>query len=83
MKFGLFYLPTYLPASRSANQHFDNIVEQVTYADEIGIGYCWMVEHHFVRHRGGFAPAVSRCSPTSPDEQSASASAWAPRDGGC
>ena len=52
MKFGLFYLPTYLPATRSASQHFDNIVEQVTYADEIGVDYCWMVEHHFVRHGG-------------------------------
>lgn len=33
-----------------------NIVEQVEYADRIGIDYAWMVEHHFVRH-GGFLPA--------------------------
>jgi alkanesulfonate monooxygenase SsuD/methylene tetrahydromethanopterin reductase-like flavin-dependent oxidoreductase (luciferase family) len=52
MKFGLFYLPTYLPQSRDAATHFDNIVEQVLFADEIGIEYVWMVEHHFVRHGG-------------------------------
>jgi natural product biosynthesis luciferase-like monooxygenase protein len=52
MKFGLFYLPTYLPEARDAASHFDNIVEQVLYADKIGIEYVWMVEHHFVRHGG-------------------------------
>ena len=58
MKFGLFYLPTYLPGSqRDINRHFHNIVEQVEYADRIGIDYAWMVEHHFVRH-GGFLPAT-------------------------
>ena len=52
MKFGLFYLPTYLPAVKDAGTHFDNIAEQVVFADQIGIEYCWMVEHHFVRHGG-------------------------------
>ncbi len=52
MKFGLFYLPTYLPAARDVATHFDNIVEQVLFADRIGIDYAWMVEHHFVRHGG-------------------------------
>jgi natural product biosynthesis luciferase-like monooxygenase protein len=52
MKFGLFYLPTYLPASRDAGTHLDNIVEQVVFADKIGIDYVWIVEHHFVRHGG-------------------------------
>lgn len=52
MKFGLFYLPTYLPDTRDVATHFDNIVEQVLYADKIGIDYVWMVEHHFVRHGG-------------------------------
>jgi natural product biosynthesis luciferase-like monooxygenase protein len=56
MKFGLFYLPTYLPGQRDVHTHMHNIVEQVEYADEIGIDYAWMVEHHFVRH-GGFLPA--------------------------
>ncbi|MAM69458.1 MAG: hypothetical protein CMM12_11945, partial [Rhodospirillaceae bacterium] len=56
MKYGLFYLPTYLPDQRDVHTHIHNIVEQVEYADSIGIDYAWMVEHHFVRH-GGFLPA--------------------------
>jgi natural product biosynthesis luciferase-like monooxygenase protein len=56
MKFGLFYLPTYLPNARDAQTHYRNIVEQVVYADRIGIDYVWLVEHHFVRH-GGLIPA--------------------------
>ena len=46
MKFGLFYLPTYLPQSRDAATHFDNIVEQVLFADEIGIEYVWIDWEH-------------------------------------
>ena len=56
MKFGLFYLPTYMPDRRDVHAHLHNIVEQVEYADRIGIDYAWMVEHHFVRH-GGLLPA--------------------------
>ena len=56
MKFGLFYLPTYLPAVRDAHTHYRNIVEQVVYADRTGFDYVWLVEHHFVRH-GGLLPA--------------------------
>jgi natural product biosynthesis luciferase-like monooxygenase protein len=56
MKFGLFYLPTYLPGERSLNDRMHKIVEQVEYADRIGFDYAWMVEHHFVRH-GGFLSA--------------------------
>jgi natural product biosynthesis luciferase-like monooxygenase protein len=52
MKFGLFYLPTYIPDVRDVATHFDNIVEQVVYADRAGFDYVWMVEHHFVRHGG-------------------------------
>jgi alkanesulfonate monooxygenase SsuD/methylene tetrahydromethanopterin reductase-like flavin-dependent oxidoreductase (luciferase family) len=52
MKFGLFYLPTYVPDARDVATHFDNIVEQVEFADRVGIDYVWMVEHHFVRHGG-------------------------------
>ena len=56
MKFGLFYLPTYLPDTRDAHTHYHNMVEQVVYADKIGVDYAWMVEHHFVRH-GGLLPS--------------------------
>ena len=56
MKFGLFYLPTYLPDVRDAQTHYRGIIEQVEFADQIGIDYAWVVEHHFVRH-GGLFPA--------------------------
>jgi natural product biosynthesis luciferase-like monooxygenase protein len=56
MKFGLFYLPTYLPDARDVQTHYRNIVEQIEYADKIGVDYAWLVEHHFVRH-GGILPA--------------------------
>ncbi len=56
MKFGLFYLPTHLPGTETLNKRMHNIVEQVEYADQVGIDYVWMVEHHFVRH-GGFLSA--------------------------
>ena len=52
MKFGLFYLPTYMPAIRDAGTHYQNIIEQILYAEKIGIDYAWLVEHHFVRHGG-------------------------------
>ena len=52
VKFGLTYLPTYLPDHRDANTHFNNIVEQVVLADQIGLDHVWVVEHHFVRHGG-------------------------------
>ncbi len=55
MKFGLFYLPTYLPAVRDAQAHYRGIIEQIELADRIGIDYAWLVEHHFVRHGGLFA----------------------------
>jgi len=52
MKFGLFYLPTYLPAIRDVQAHYRGIIEQVEFAERIGIDYVWLVEHHFVRHGG-------------------------------
>src|SRR6516164_8272321 len=56
MKFGLFYLPTYMPGLRDAQTHYRGIIEQIEFADRIGIDYAWIVEHHFVRH-GGLFPA--------------------------
>ena len=34
----------------------DRVIEQVEFAERIGIDYVWLVEHHFVRH-GGLFPA--------------------------
>ena len=61
MKFGLFYLPTYLPATRDAQTHYRGIIEQVEFADKIGIDYAWIVEHHFVRHGGLFPSNFGSC----------------------
>jgi len=52
MKFGLFYLPTYLPTVQDVQTHYRRIIAQVEYAETIGIDYVWLVEHHFVRHGG-------------------------------
>jgi len=52
MKFGLFYLPTYMPTVHDVQTHYRRIIAQVEYADKIGIDYVWLVEHHFVRHGG-------------------------------
>src|SRR4029078_13363924 len=54
MKFGLFYLPTYLPAVRDAQTLYRNVIEQIEFADRAGIDYAWIFEHHFVRHGGLF-----------------------------
>ena len=37
MKFRLFYLPTYLPAVHDAQTHYRGIIEQIEFADRIGI----------------------------------------------
>jgi natural product biosynthesis luciferase-like monooxygenase protein len=55
MKFGLFYLPTYMPTVHDVQTHYRRIIAQVEYADKIGIDYVWLVEHHFVRHGGLFS----------------------------
>src|SRR3954451_9597026 len=54
MKFGLFYLPTYLPAVRDAQTHYRGIIEQIEIADRTDVHYPWIVEHHVVRHGGLF-----------------------------
>src|SRR3954466_8793112 len=54
MKFGLFYLPTCLPEIRDVQTHYRGIIEQVEFADRVGIDYAWIVEHHFVRHTARF-----------------------------
>ena len=53
MKFGLFYLPTYLPAVRDAQSHYRGIIEQIEFADRIGIDYAWIVEHRSEERRVG------------------------------
>jgi alkanesulfonate monooxygenase SsuD/methylene tetrahydromethanopterin reductase-like flavin-dependent oxidoreductase (luciferase family) len=50
MKFGIFYeISVPRPWSRQAEKKvYDNALEQVKLADELGFEYVWAVEHHFL-----------------------------------
>ena len=60
MRYGLFYLPSSLPATRPEGaQRFRTVVEQVGFAEEIGFDSVWLAEHHFHPFAGIFsAPPV-------------------------
>ena len=60
MRYGLFYLPSSLPASRAEGaERFRTLVEQVAYAEAIGFESVWLAEHHFHPFAGMFsAPPV-------------------------
>src|SRR4051812_49654168 len=50
MKFGIFY-EHQLPRPWTADSEYNliqNALEQIEYADRIGIDYAWEVEHHFL-----------------------------------
>ena len=50
MKFGVFY-ELQLPRpwdDRSEQRIVDETLEQIELADEIGVGYVWEAEHHFL-----------------------------------
>src|SRR3954466_504005 len=50
MRFGLFYehqLPR-APGERDEGRLLKNALEQIEYADQLGIDYVWEVEHHFL-----------------------------------
>jgi len=56
MRFGLFYLPSSLPATRAEGAaRFQTIVEQVSYAEQIGFTSVWLAEHHFHSFAGFFS----------------------------
>src|SRR6202030_3538066 len=50
MKFGIFYeISVPRPWDREAEKRvFDNCLEQVALADELGFDWVWCVEHHFL-----------------------------------
>ena len=77
MKFGLFYLPTYMPDARDAQSHYRGIVEQVEFADQIGIDYAWIVEHHSCA-TAGCPPRITRSCPISRPVSNASSAAPGP-----
>ena len=56
MRYGLFYLPSSLPATRAEGaERFRTIVEQIAYGEEIGFDSVWLAEHHFHAFAGMFS----------------------------
>lgn len=60
MRFGLFHLPSSLPATRADGaERLRSIVEQVAFGEKIGFDSVWLAEHHFHAFAGIFsAPTV-------------------------
>ena len=60
MKFGLLYLPTYVPKlDGSFGEFFGRMLDQVAFADELGFHAAWLTEHHFDPYGGAIPnPAV-------------------------
>ena len=60
MRYGLFYLPSSLPATRAEGvERFRTVIDQVAYGEEIGFQSVWLAEHHFHPFAGFFsAPPV-------------------------
>ncbi|HSK30538.1 MAG TPA: LLM class flavin-dependent oxidoreductase [Candidatus Limnocylindria bacterium] len=56
MRYGLFYLPSSLPATRAEGAaRFRRIVDQIAYGEEIGFDSVWLAEHHFHSFAGMFS----------------------------
>jgi natural product biosynthesis luciferase-like monooxygenase protein len=60
MRHGLFYLPSSLPETRSGGvDRLRAVVEQTSYAEQLGFDSVWLAEHHFHSFGGLFsAPPV-------------------------
>jgi natural product biosynthesis luciferase-like monooxygenase protein len=56
MRYGLFYLPSSLPATRAEGAgRFRAIVDQISYGEQIGFDSVWLAEHHFHSFAGFFS----------------------------
>ena len=56
MRYGLFYLPSSLPATRRDGvERLRAIVEQAEYAEQLGFDSVWLAEHHFHSFGGLFS----------------------------
>lgn len=60
MRYGLFHLPSSLPATRAEGaERFRIVLDQCAYGEEIGFESVWLAEHHFHPFAGIFsAPPV-------------------------
>ncbi len=56
MRYGLFYLPSSLPATRKEGaERLRTVVEQAAFAETIGFQSVWLAEHHFQSFGGLFS----------------------------
>ncbi len=56
MDYGLFYLPSSLPATRAEGaERLRTVVDQVAYAEQLGFASVWLAEHHFHSFAGMFS----------------------------
>jgi natural product biosynthesis luciferase-like monooxygenase protein len=56
MRYGLFYLPSSLPATRAEGaERFRAVVEQCAYGEALGFASVWLAEHHFHPFAGIFS----------------------------
>jgi natural product biosynthesis luciferase-like monooxygenase protein len=56
MRYGLFYLPSSLPATRADGaERLRTVVAQTEYAEQLGFDSVWLAEHHFHSFGGLFS----------------------------
>ncbi len=56
MRYGLFYLPSSLPANRvDGAERLRVVIEQACYAEQLGLDSVWLAEHHFHSFGGLFS----------------------------
>jgi natural product biosynthesis luciferase-like monooxygenase protein len=56
MRYGLFYLPSSIPATRAQGvERFRTILDQVAFGEQLGFESVWLAEHHFHSFAGIFS----------------------------